>query len=58
MLLSTVKQCMLIGLYAMCAFCHRLEAAVKENDFVYHGIVPEMDKLPEIKGIFGLITYS
>ncbi len=49
---------LLVGLYAMFAFYYRLEAAVKENDFVYHGIVPEMDKLPEIKGIFGLITYS
>ncbi len=58
MLLFTVKQCLLIGLYVMYAFCYRLEAAVKENDFVYHGIVPEIDKLPEIKGIFDLIIYS
>lgn len=29
----------------------RLEAAVKENDFVYHSLVPEFDKLPEIKGM-------
>lgn len=29
----------------------RLDAAVKENDFVYHEMVPETDKLPEIKGM-------
>jgi len=30
---------------------NKFEAAVKENDFVYHELVPELDKLPEIKGV-------
>eukprot|EP00795_Rhopilema_esculentum_P013497 gene13497-4376_t len=30
---------------------NKLDAAVKENDFVYHALVPDMDKLPEIKGV-------
>eukprot|EP00794_Sanderia_malayensis_P017461 gene17461-19208_t len=30
---------------------NKLEAAVKENDFVYHAAVPEIEKLPEIKGV-------
>ena len=34
----------------------RLEAAVKENDFVYHSMVPEFDKLPEIKGMYAVVT--
>ena len=34
----------------------RLEAAVKENDFVYHSMVPEFDKLPEIKGMYAVLT--
>ena len=30
--------------------CFRLHGAVKDNDFIYHEIVPELDALPEIKG--------
>ena len=30
--------------------CFRLQGAVKDNDFIYHEVVPELDALPEIKG--------
>ena len=29
----------------------RLQGAVKDNDFIYHEVVPELDSLPEIKGM-------
>jgi hypothetical protein len=35
-------------------FKNRLEGAVKDNDFIYHEVVPDLSTVPEIKGWSGL----
>ena len=36
----------------------RLQGAVKDNDFIYHEVVPELDALPEIKGMLTLFPFK